>query len=150
MSELHTSAIPISETNTFVFGIRASHRLQQIYAIGKTGVGKSTQLYHKALQDISSGAGVAILDPHGNVAAALVLADPSSRRADHVYFNASDTKVPVGFNPLQVSDHSRIHLLASEIVSIFKKLWIDSWVCGWNTSCAIADSPSLKLVVKRS
>lgn len=109
------------------FGIKASDRLQGIWAIGKTGTGKSTLIYNMAVQDILSGHATAILDPHGDLAESLSKTIPDERLGDLVYFNAAERINPVGFNPLQHSAQEQNHLLASEIVSIFKKIWIDSW-----------------------
>lgn len=109
------------------FGIRAKDRWQHIYALGKTGMGKSSLLFSMALQDIEYGNGVAILDPHGDTAAQLMHHIPEHRKRDVVYFNAGDTTNPPAFNPLEMGSKEQKHLLASEIVSIFKKNWLDSW-----------------------
>ena len=39
-----------------------------MYVIGKTGVGKTTLMENMAIQDILSGEGVGIIDPHGEFA----------------------------------------------------------------------------------
>jgi energy-coupling factor transporter ATP-binding protein EcfA2 len=108
------------------FGIKAGDRLQHIYAIGRTGVGKSTLLINMAAQDILNGNGVAILDPHGDAAETLVTYVPDERKGDLVYLNAGDAQ-PIAFNPLDNTAREQNHLLASEIVSIFRKNWLDSW-----------------------
>ncbi|MGV8131411.1 MAG: type IV secretory system conjugative DNA transfer family protein [Candidatus Pacearchaeota archaeon] len=109
------------------FGIHAQDRWQHIYCLGKTGMGKSTLLASMALQDIEHGNGVAILDPHGDVALSLMELVPDHRKADVVYFNAGDIDSPPAYNPLARALHEQNHLLASEIVSIFKKNWLESW-----------------------
>lgn len=108
------------------FGITAKDRLQHIYCIGRTGMGKSTLVVTMATQDIVRGNGLAVLDPHGDAAAALVRSVPEERRHDLVYVDAGAER-PVAFNPLQSSVPEHRHLLASEIVSIFKKNWLESW-----------------------
>jgi hypothetical protein len=108
------------------FGIKANDRLQHIYCIGKTGMGKSTLLINMALQDILSGHGLAVLDPHGDAAETLVKAIPDERKVDLVYLNAGDPH-PIAFNPLDHTSNDQNHLLASEIISIFRKNWLDSW-----------------------
>ena len=61
------------------FGIRQSDRLSHLYVVGKTGVGKSTLLAQLALQDIEAGRGIALIDPHGDLARrVLALAPPAS------------------------------------------------------------------------
>jgi DNA helicase HerA-like ATPase len=55
------------QSKVLSFGIKESDRLGHIYAIGKTGMGKSTLLLNLAIQDIMSGKGFAVLDPHGDL-----------------------------------------------------------------------------------
>ena len=54
-----------------VFGIKADDRRRHVYAIGKTGMGKTNLIQNMAIQDIQSGKGVAIVDPHGEFAGKL-------------------------------------------------------------------------------
>jgi energy-coupling factor transporter ATP-binding protein EcfA2 len=119
-------AIQTGASKNIQFGIKAGDRLQHIYAIGRTGVGKSTLLINMAAQDILNGNGVAILDPHGDAAETLVTYVPDERKGDLVYLNAGDAQ-PIAFNPLDNTAREQNHLLASEIVSIFRKNWLDSW-----------------------
>lgn len=108
------------------FGIKAEDRLQHIYCLGKTGMGKSTLLISMAMQDIVNGNGLAVLDPHGDAAEKLAKSVPDERKADVVYFDAGAAH-PIAFNPLDHTSKEQKHLLASEIVSIFRKNWLDSW-----------------------
>jgi DNA helicase HerA-like ATPase len=122
---------PIGATNwrnsNKVFGIKPKDRLQHIYCLGKTGVGKSTLLINMALDDIRKGHGVCIIDPHGDVSETIIQHLPGDRAKDVIYFNATDQKHLPGFNPLHnIPEHER-HLVASEIVLTFKKIWGDSW-----------------------
>jgi DNA helicase HerA-like ATPase len=43
-------------------------RERHLYIVGKSGGGKSTFLYNLAMGDILSGEGVAVIDPHGDLA----------------------------------------------------------------------------------
>lgn len=52
------------------------------YIIGKTGSGKTTLLRNLILQHIQQGHGIAIIDPHGDLAEELLHHIPSWR-ADH-------------------------------------------------------------------
>lgn len=108
------------------FGIKAADRLQHIYCIGKTGMGKSTLLVSMAEQDIENANGFAVLDPHGDAAEKLAHSIPDERKEDLVYFNAGSDQ-PIAFNPLSNVLPEQRHLVASEIVSIFRKNWLDSW-----------------------
>src|SRR5947209_8058342 len=80
------------------FGIRQADRLSHLYALGKTGVGKSTLIELLARQDLAAGRGFALLDPHGELAARL-----ASTVGDRslVYLDATDPEQPFGFNPLR-------------------------------------------------
>lgn len=123
---------PIGITNwrnsNRVFGIKPTDRLQHIYCIGKTGVGKSTLLCKMAIDDIHKGCGIAVLDPHGDVAEKLVVSVPEFRKKDLVYLNALDPALRAGFNPLQSVPGEQRHIVASEVVLMFKRIWGD---IGW-------------------
>ncbi len=109
------------------FGIKDHDRLGHIYVIGKTGVGKSTLLKSMALQDINRGNGICILDPHGDTATDLMSCIPESRKSDLIHFNPKNPGNAVTFNPLH-DVHPNYHsLVASGLMSTFKKIWFDSW-----------------------
>src|SRR5947208_16840463 len=84
-----------------IFGIRQPDRRAHTYLIGKTGTGKSTLLENLARQDIRAGNGLALLDPHGDLAERLLAAIPEKRTEDLIYFNVPDIAHPLGFNPLE-------------------------------------------------
>ena len=109
------------------FGIKDKDRLGHIYVIGKTGVGKSTLLKSMAIQDIQRGTGIGVIDPHGDVARELLLQIPEHRKNDLIYFNPKDLKNPIAFNPLYKIHPNYHHLVASGLISTFKKIWLDSW-----------------------
>jgi len=110
-----------------VFGIRQADRLFHTYAIGKTGTGKTTFLETIALQDILHGRGVAVIDPHGDLAERLVAQVPAERQSDLIYLNAPDLSQPYGYNPLRRVQTDRIPLAASGLLEAFKKLWTEAW-----------------------
>jgi CxxC-x17-CxxC domain-containing protein len=109
------------------FGIRQDDRRRHMYFIGKTGMGKSTVLENMIISDIRAGNGVAVVDPHGDLAEKVINYIPSNRVEDVVNINPSDINYPIAFNVVeQVEPHLR-HLVASGLVGVFKKLWADSW-----------------------
>jgi len=109
------------------FGIKDKDRLQHIYVIGKSGTGKSTLLENMAISDIERGNGLCLIDPHGDIATDILNYIPKGRIQDLVYFNATDLEHPIAFNPLK-GIHPKYHdLVASGLVSTFKKIWSESW-----------------------
>lgn len=110
-----------------VFGIKRGDRFSHIYVVGKTGTGKSTLLATMALQDVLSGDGFALIDPHGDLAEQLASRVPASHRDRMIYFDAADPKQPYGYNPLRRVRDDRIALAASGFLEALKKLWPDAW-----------------------
>ncbi|MFA6194672.1 MAG: type IV secretion system DNA-binding domain-containing protein [Patescibacteria group bacterium] len=109
------------------FGIKTDDRRRHMYLIGKTGMGKSTILENMIVDDIRAGHGVAVVDPHGDLAEKIIEFIPEDRIKDVVYFNPSDINFPIAFNVVeQVEPHLR-HLVASGLIGVFQKLWADSW-----------------------
>ena len=109
------------------FGIKSDDRRRHMYIIGKTGMGKSVLLENMVYNDIISGKGVAVVDPHGELVENALKFIPSSRINDVVYFNPSDLEYPIAFNVLEKVDPAYLHLVASGLIGIFKKLWAESW-----------------------
>jgi len=109
------------------FGLSAVDRRQHCYVVGKTGVGKSTLLRNMILQDIAAGAGVGVIDPHGDLAVDLLEHIPARRVREVVYFNPGDLEFPVAFNLLKETPIDQRHLVADGIVAAFKSIWKDSW-----------------------
>lgn len=113
--------------NNQVFGIKNKDRLGHIYVIGKTGVGKSTLLENMAISDIKRGNGIALIDPHGDIAEDILHHIPEERINDVIYFSPGDTDFSIGFNPLYDIPESEHHLVVAGLLSTFKKIWNDSW-----------------------
>lgn len=109
------------------FGIKREDRPQHMYIIGKSGVGKTKLMENMVIDDIRAGEGVGIVDPHGEFAERILRYIPAERIDDVVYFNPSDAEYPIGFNPLESVGGEYRHLVASGIMSVFKKIWPDVW-----------------------
>lgn len=110
-----------------LFGIKQKNRRGHMYIIGKTGTGKSTLIENMAISDIKNGYGVALIDPHGDMAEEILDYIPKNRIKDVIYFNPADLENPIAFNPLEKVPKDFQHLVASGIVSTFKKIWSESW-----------------------
>lgn len=99
-----------------------------MYLIGKTGMGKSTVLENMIVEDIRAGKGVAVVDPHGDLAEKVIEYIPNSRVNDVVYFNPADIEYPIAFNVVEHVEESHLrNLVASGLVGVFQKLWADTW-----------------------
>ncbi len=110
-----------------VFGIRQKDRRSHMYMIGKTGTGKSTLILNMLVSDIRSGRGAALIDPHGDLAEEILNYVPKERINDVIYFNPADLEYPVAFNPLEKVHPDYHHLVASGLISVFKKIWPEFW-----------------------
>ncbi|HQO10992.1 MAG TPA: type IV secretion system DNA-binding domain-containing protein [bacterium] len=133
------------------FGIKTDDRRRHMYLIGKTGMGKSTIQENMIVGDIRAGHGLAVVDPHGDLAEKIIEYIPSNRIQDVVYFNPSDIDYPIAFNVLEQVDPHLRHLVASGLLGVFQKLWADSWgprleYILRNTILAILDFPGSTLL----
>lgn len=108
-------------------GIGPAERQLHLYVAGKTGTGKSTFLANIARQDLERGHGLALIDPHGDLAERVLSLVPPERFSDVLYFNAADTDYPIGFNLLSTRTAAERPLVGSSLVGVFKKLYGESW-----------------------
>ncbi len=83
-------------------GLSEEERKRHVYIVGGTGTGKTTLLKYQIVQDIKAGRGVAVIDPHGDLATDLLNYIPKRRINDVIYFNPADYKHPIGINLLQL------------------------------------------------
>lgn len=137
--------------NDRIFGIKSKDRRQHMYVVGKTGVGKSVLLKNLALQDIRAGKGVAIIDPHGEFVEDVLEHIPPERVNDVIYFNPVDSDFPLGFNVLEVPDAKYKHLVVSDLLGIFTKIWANVWSARMeyilqNCIMALLDTPGTTLL----
>jgi len=109
------------------FGIKQKNRRGHMYIIGKTGTGKSTLIENMVISDIEAGNGLALIDPHGDLAEDVLNYVPKRRINDVIYFNPADTEYPIAFNPLAKVNREYHHLVTSGLISVFKKVWRDFW-----------------------
>jgi hypothetical protein len=111
-------------------GLTAKEREKHLFIIGGTGNGKTTMLEYGLIQDIRNNKGVAIVDPHGDLAESLLCSIPEEREGDVIYFNPDDLSYPIGLNLLELTpglneeDALREHDLVTEsVISIFRKIF---------------------------
>lgn len=110
------------------FGLLQADRMRHLWVIGKTGSGKSTLLLHLIAQDLGAGRGVGVLDPHGDLATRTLSLVPKSRTNDVCYVDPADPSAAVAFNVLrQGGREAQPSLVASGLISAFRKHWADVW-----------------------
>lgn len=135
-----------------LFGIKQVDRRRHIYIIGKTGMGKSVLLENMIHSDVQTGKGVAVIDPHGDLAESVIDAVPSNRVNDVVILDPSDTAHPFAFNLLeQTDDPNKRNLMASGLLGVFKKMYAHSWGPRLehilrNTLLALTENPNTSML----
>jgi hypothetical protein len=97
-----------------------------MYLIGASGTGKSTLLLNLIRQDLESGDGLAVLDPHGDLIDRVLGFIPEGRLGDVILIDPGDAECPIGFNILSAGSELEQTLLASDLVDTFRRLSM-SW-----------------------
>ncbi len=115
------------KTDNVRFWIKKEDKFRHIYTIGKTWMWKSTLLSNMARSDMVTNNGLAVVDPHGDLIETLLEHVPSYRTNDVILFDVSDTNYPIWFNVFEYESDEEKNLIVSGIVSIFKKLYDNSW-----------------------
>lgn len=108
------------------FWIRKEDKFRHVYIVGKTWMGKSTFMSNMVRSDMHADNGIAVVDPHGDLIDDVIAHIPSHRTNDVVVFDVSDVEYPVWFNILEYNSPNEKNLVASAVVSIFKKLFSHS------------------------
>ncbi len=110
-------------------GARATHT----YVVGQPGTGKSRALESWIMQDIRSGQGVGVIDPHGQLFDHMVsriaeLTEEQPGLAERVVIiNPLDRTWTVGFNPLEAIQGISTERLALFLTDVVVKIWqVDS------------------------
>jgi len=122
---------PVGKTNFrwewIPFWMDASDRRRHLYIIWKTWMWKSTLLENMIIDDIQKWRWVAVIDPHWDLAENIIWNIPKSRTNQTIIFDPSDKDWPIAFNMFDWVSAEHRPLIASWLVSIFKKIFWDSW-----------------------
>lgn len=102
-------------------------RLRHLHCVAPTGTGKSTLLLQIALQDLSAGHGLVIIDPKGDLVTDVLARMPESRRGDVIVLDPADDERPVGLNPLTVSDGVSSEVVVENLVGTLRTLYASNW-----------------------
>ena len=126
-----THLTPIGKTNfrgtDMSFGMWPDDRRRHMYIIGKTGMGKSVLLENMIMDDIEKWRGVAVIDPHGDLAEGIIWLIPKKRTNQTIIFDPSDREWPIAFNMLEDISPEQRPFIASGLVGIFKRIFWESW-----------------------
>ncbi len=98
---------------------------RHLYVIGQTGTGKSTFLMNLIADSIRRGKGVAVLDPHGDLAEHVAGLVPRERQDDVIYVDPGALGRPIGLNMLEYNRErpEEKTFIVNELVNIFDKLY---------------------------
>jgi protein involved in plasmid replication-relaxation/type IV secretory system conjugative DNA transfer VirD4/TraG family protein len=105
-------------------------RDRHVYILGRTRSGKSTLITNMIVQDIIAGAGLCVIDPHGDLVEGLLDYIPSDRVSDTIYIDLADAGYPIPINILKTSDPANVPSLIDDVVGTFKRL-VDSSTWGY-------------------
>ncbi len=105
-------------------------RRRHTYILGRTGSGKSWLLANMAIQDIRNGAGLCVIDPHGDLIQDILARVPKERAEDIIVFEPFDMERPLGLNMLEVDSEEQKDFAVQEMISIFYKLVTDPAMLG--------------------
>ena len=108
-------------------------RDRHVWCVGATGTGKSSLLLRMIRQDIETGEGVALIDPHGDLFEHVLASIPAKRVKDVVLLEPGrGARVP-GLNFLEVTNgplrELQRNFVVNELFGIFDQLW-DMRECG--------------------
>lgn len=122
MNKHHGTETPI--------GLTAAERERHMFIVGGTGSGKTTMLKYQIVQDIRNGKGLAVIDPHGDLAEELLEFIPEERKKDLIYLNPDDLDHPIGVNLLELPEGLTGNDLLREkdritesVVSVMRKIF---------------------------
>lgn len=136
-------------------GLTEQERERHVFIIGGTGNGKTTLLQYSILQDIKNGKGVAIVDPHGDMAETLLRHMPKERIKDVIYFNPDDITRPIGMNLLELpeglSDDDLLRekdAVTESIISVFRKVFSEEDTGGHRIEYVLRNAVQTALTIK--
>lgn len=127
--------------------LREEARLKHTHVLGATGTGKTTLLFHLILEDLRAGRGVALIDPHGDLAQAVLPRIPESRLSELVYLDPSEPELSTGWNALDAKSDTEREVLSSDLVALWRR-YATSW--GDQMSCLLENAVATLLALPGS
>ncbi len=98
-------------------------RTRHEYIIGKSGSGKSALISYQARQDVARGAGLCVVDPHGDLIEDVLAHIPKERAKDVILFDPADSERPMGLNLLEAHTDEEKDRASLDAMEIFIKLF---------------------------
>ena len=95
--------------------------------MGKSGSGKSTLLKCLIRQDIIDKHSLCFFDPHGDAVQEIYNGLSAHDRKRTLYFDLTDPKLSLSYNPLRSVPPAKRSLVASSVLDVFKRLWKSAW-----------------------
>lgn len=143
----HGSVTPI--------GLTEMERQRHIYIIGGTGNGKTTMLQYQIVQDMMDGKGLAVIDPHGDMAETILRHIPKERINDVIYFNPDDLEYPIGLNLLELtpglSGNELLRekdIITESVISVFRKIFSEEDTGGHRIEYVLRNAIQTALTVE--
>lgn len=138
-------------------GLTEIERERHIYIIGGTGNGKTTMLQYAVVQDMQNSKGLAVVDPHGDMAETLLRHVPEHRVKDVVYFNPDDITRPIGMNLLEIpkglTEDEEIRekdLVTEALISVFRKIFSEEDTGGHRIEYVLRNAIQTALTVENA
>lgn len=113
-------------------GVLNEDRDTHFYIVGASGSGKTKFIESIIEQDIISGVGFGVIDPHSDLTENIKghlyrLKDAEFLRNSVIVIDPTEKERTVCFNPLEKADGVPVAAIANEVVDAFRKIWHDAW-----------------------
>lgn len=136
-------------------GLTKSERERHMFVVGGTGSGKTTMLKYQIIQDMQNGKGLAVIDPHGDLAEELLMHIPKDRVKDLIYLNPDDLDHPIGVNLLELPEGLSGNDLLREkdrvtesVVSVMRKIFSEDDSGGHRVEYVLRNAVQTALTTK--
>ena len=136
-------------------GLTPAERERHVFMVGATGSGKTTLMKYSIIQDMKNGKGVAVIDPHGDLAQELLAHVPEERLDDVIYLNPDDTEYPIGLNLLEIPEGltgDRLikakDFVTETVVSIMRKTFSEGGSGGFRVESVLRNAIMTALTAK--
>ncbi len=113
-----------------IIGLPKEDRRRHMYVIGQTGSGKTQLILTAISYDIAHRKGVAVIDPHGDLANSVQFFLPKDRWDDVIVFDPDDLAYPIRINLLELTpglsdddaDREK-EFVCESVISLFRKVF---------------------------